>query len=89
MLVPDILTNPYNRPRSHYDYKVIGISGNTIAVDVLDGNQRTVQFDKIDPVTFENKYKDQLNDLYIGINMDGKVFLFTKEPVTTKWDNKE
>lgn len=89
MPVPDILTNPNCRPRSFYDYKVIAIDGNNVTIDTLGGTTRNIQFNKIEPKTFEDNYKDQLKDLYVGINMDGKVFLFTKEPVTTKWKHEK
>jgi hypothetical protein len=89
MPVPDILTNPLCRPRSWYDYKVLAVSGNTVAIDALDGSRRTIKFDNVEPTKFEEDYKGQIKDLYVGINMDGKCSLFTKEQVTTNWKHEK
>lgn len=88
MIVPDILTNPLTRPRSHYDFKVVKIEGNKFWIDTLDGNQRELTCETIDPIAFEENYKPQLKDLYIGLSMDSTMYLFTKEPIKLKWKHE-
>lgn len=84
-MIPDILTNPNYRPKGVYEFKVKRIEGNRVYIHTLDGGERDIVFDKVDPKVFEEDYKSQVDTLYLGIDMGGYAFIFTKEPHIAKW----
>lgn len=84
-MIPDILTNPCFRPKGVYEFKVIRIVGNRVFIQTLDGGERDIVFDQVDPKVFEEDYKNQISDMYLGIDMGGYAFIYTKEPYVAKW----
>lgn len=84
-MIPDILTNPKYRPKGVYEFKISRIEGNRVFIHTLDGDERDIVFNKVNPASFEEDYKHQLNELYLGIDMGGFAFIYSKEPHTAKW----
>lgn len=86
-MIPDILTNPNYRPKGVYEFKVSRVVGNSVFIHTLDGKERNIVFDKVDATAFEEDYKDQIAELYLGIDMGGYAYIFTKEPHLAKWQD--
>lgn len=82
-----ILDSPHKRTLATYRFKVTTITGNTVHYHDASMVTNTQEFPQEGELTLEEQYQDDLDNLFIVVNLSGEYYFTRKVSNNRIWPN--
>lgn len=82
-----ILGDPYRRTKTMYHFKVVGVDGNTIKFHDASKVINVVELPNSSDFTLQQQYAEQIDNLFIAVNITGQYFFYQKLSNDDNWPN--
>lgn len=83
-MLPEIIKDARYRPRGTYMFKVVGIDGQNVKVQKLDGTVDYIKFN-IPENELSKTYNELSDSLYVSVDMDGTARLISDLDIVGKY----
>ena len=81
----EILGNPYKRTTATYRFKVTHIEGNVVHYHDAAMETNVQELPNDDVRTLEEQYKDQIDNLFIALSINGEFYFTSKLSNNAIW----